>query len=140
LKSLLIVAAVPTLYAGLGSAITRRIGFSPFVLAAGWLSVEFLVALTTTSDGILQVPFTESAVLNWLAHSLGTVFVGFVSALAAGTFVAIANRVCSSVDHARPRISSEIRRTIFSPLFAVVVRGLHSPRQSRAPPVQSLVS
>ncbi|MEE8465980.1 MAG: hypothetical protein V3S68_05830 [Dehalococcoidia bacterium] len=81
LSSLVLLAAVPGAYAGLGSLLTRAIGFNPFVLAVGWLLVEIGLKPLGLDHGLLAGVQTEAANLHWFARLLGYVFVGSIVAL-----------------------------------------------------------
>ncbi len=53
LFSLVLLATVPALYAGLGSLLTRAIGFNPLMLACGWILLELALKPAGLHHGLL---------------------------------------------------------------------------------------
>ncbi len=77
--SLLVLMLVPGLYAGLGAALTRRIGFSPYLLALGWVGVEFCLRPAGFAHGLLSGT-QGSGVLVYALGFAGYVVVAFLVA------------------------------------------------------------
>ncbi len=83
-----LMLAVPAIYVGLGSRLTRRIGFSPFVLAVGWIAVEFALTPLGLRHGLLAGTQGGGSLVQTVGGFLGYVFVAFIIAYASGMFVA----------------------------------------------------
>ncbi len=74
------------LYTGLGAALTRRIGFSPLVLAVGWIGVELALLPLGWRDGLLaatqsdtSLPVASSTTSGLLRTSPATTYAPFTS-------------------------------------------------------------
>lgn len=87
--SLVLLATVPALYAGLGSLLTRAIGFNPLMLACGWILVEVALKPLRLHQGLLAGSLGNSAHFHWLARLLGYVFVALIVACANASLVSI---------------------------------------------------
>jgi len=131
---LLLFAILPALYTGLGSWLTRRIGFSPFVLAVGWMGVE----LAFSATGFRFGQFTLDAGPSWLhvlANSLGYVFIAFLVAYLNAGFVCLISRVRLSLPRPRPITASGGVFGILAPrVFSFISNPTSLPCQPRAPP------
>lgn len=66
-----VLACVPALFAMVGSHLTRRIGFSPFVLGAGWMIVELVLSPLGLREGLLANAQGGGSLIHWLAGALG---------------------------------------------------------------------
>ncbi len=75
LGTLLLLAVLPACYAALGACVTRRIGFSPFILALGWILVECCVGSRISGSLISQ---TDSGMLAVVGRHLGSAWSAFV--------------------------------------------------------------
>ena len=53
LSVIILLPAIPAIYACLGSKLTRWIGFSPFVLGVGWMGVELAFRPLGLQHGLL---------------------------------------------------------------------------------------
>ncbi len=58
--SLLLLCAVPAIYAGLGSLMTRAIGFNPLMLACGWILLELALKPAGLHHGLLAAAALDS--------------------------------------------------------------------------------
>lgn len=131
----LTVTGAPAAYACLGSWLTSRIGFSPFVLGVGWMGVELAFGSTGLRSGLSGLAGAHGAVFSWLGQALGWVLVAFVVALVNAWIVVVINGVRLRVgEQLRPSSSADHIPLLFAqtfmgfPLFAVP-----APRP-RAPP------
>ena len=86
--SWLLLATIPAAYAGLGAALTRRIGFNPVVLGVGWILVEIALKPLGLRYGLLAGAQGEGPLLHWVGRLLGYVFVAFVVACASASLLA----------------------------------------------------
>ena len=83
LASVGLLVLVPAVYALLGSAITgSRVGFSPLLLAAGWVGVEYAVAPVAPRFGLLAGGVITGTFLQTVAGVLGYGFIAFAVAYA----------------------------------------------------------
>jgi len=87
------LAGTPAVYAGLASWLTQRIGYSAFVLGVGWMAVELVFSRLEFNIGLLGSAQPGGSILSWLAHALGSVFVGFIIAYVNAACVALASRI-----------------------------------------------
>ncbi len=97
IASMLMMSAIPATYAGLGAVITRRLGFSPFILALGWIGVEFALTPLGLRHGLLAATQDGGALLNVVGGFLGYVFVAFLVAYANALVLSLASRVRLSI-------------------------------------------
>jgi apolipoprotein N-acyltransferase len=86
--SWLLLATIPAAYAGLGAALTRRIGFNPVVLGVGWILVEIALKPLGLRYGLLAGAQGEGPLLHCVGRLLGYVFVAFVVACASASLLA----------------------------------------------------
>ncbi|MDO8631472.1 MAG: hypothetical protein Q7R41_13375, partial [Phycisphaerales bacterium] len=68
--SLLLLAGAPAVYAWLGARLTRWIGFSPFVIAVGWMGVGLALSPLGFNAGIAGASPNDAGMLHWVAHAL----------------------------------------------------------------------
>jgi len=133
--SLALLGAVPAAYAYLGALLTRRVGFSPLVLAFGWVGVEFALQPLHLRCGLLAGTQGDGVLVLWVGSLLGYVFVAFLVAYVNALLLALlievrfnasAPRCCPRSDNlkGRPEPGS------FWCLSALALRAA----QPRAPP------
>lgn len=135
LRSACFLVLIPAAYAYLGARLTRRVGFSPFVLGVGWMLVEFALRPLALSRGLLAGTLGDGLLLHTVGRLFGYVLVAFLVAFASASLLAIfcAVRIdalrqspSKSLDHAEPVLWHVVRRFRWSP---VLIRS-----QPRAPP------
>ncbi len=102
LGSLLLLMALPAIYAYLGALLTRWIGFSPFVLGIGWIGVELGLTPLGLGEGLLGTTQSETTLLHWIASALGYVHVALLAALFNAYLVTL-------LSHVRIRVSQGAR-------------------------------
>ena len=93
LASLTLLVAVPALYLYLGSLLTRRIGFSPLILALGWIGVEFALLSLGLRSGLLAGTQADGPIVEWVGRLLGYVFVALMVACANASLLAVLTHV-----------------------------------------------
>ncbi len=64
------------------SHLVRRIGFSPFILALGWIGVEFALGAFGWRAGLLDASVEAGAIGAWLSPLTGTIVAALVMAWA----------------------------------------------------------
>lgn len=136
--SLGLLLLVPSAYAAAGSWLTRtKVGFSPLILAAAWIGVEYALAPLSMRFGLLAGVQARGSFLHAASGLLGYAFVAFVIAWLNGLFLAAVTGLKFHV----PRFT--ISKSCAAPRGRVVdhyvplpVLSAPSARQARAPPLQ----
>lgn len=101
-----LLVGIPAAYTGLFSAITRRIGFNPFVLAVGWMLVELSLRPVGLPLGLLAGAIGSGALVSWVGGLLGYVFVAFLVIWANAAIVSLLSRACLRISLPRIRKST----------------------------------
>ncbi len=134
-RALVLLSVIPAAYAFLGAHLTRRIGFSPFVLGVGWIGVELAVQPVGLKFGLLAGAQSEFALLQWAGRALGYTLVAFAVAYVNACLLSVLSRIRVTAPRARPVPASgahsrRLKAQIFacSPLLAVL------QTRPRAPP------
>lgn len=136
LLSVSLLTTVPAVYACLGAGLTRRIGFSPFVLGVGWMGVELAVHPAGLRLGLLAAG-TQSDVglLQWVAHALGYALVAFAVAYVNALVLEVLAPVLIGVPRSLPYVECGDHHQPMRPQTSVFVpRFAPGPLQPRAPP------
>ena len=135
LLSLAFLTLTPGLYASFGAGLTRQVGFSPYLLALGWVWVEFALRPVGLRYGLLAGTQGNGAVLGVIGSFTGYVLVAFLVAYVNATLLSVLSQVRVTV--AQPRLvtgaSGPQRRVIPLDLPSYLSRLFH-PAQPRAPP------
>ena len=135
LETFLLLTAAPAAYTSLAAWLTRRIGFSPFVLGVGWLGVELVFSRLNLNIGLLGPAQPEGNVLYWLAHALGSIFVGFIIAYVNAACVNAAARIGIGQTQTRPvACAPSSNRWLEPQTFSCLPRFTVRALQPRAPP------
>ena len=87
-----LTVCVMSLYTGLGAALTRRIGFSPVVLAVGWIGVELALLPLGWRHGLLAATQSDTSLAHWLGPLLGYLFVAFLVAGINASLLVVASK------------------------------------------------
>lgn len=131
-----LLVLVPGIYAAIGAALTRQIGFSPYLLALGWMGVELLLSPLGLHNGLLVATQGDAPLLQAVGSFTGYAVLAFaVAYLNAMLFTVVSDArigVCSLQRISIP--GDGIRR--LAPA-EVEVRSSPRPRPSnpRAPPL-----
>ncbi len=135
IASLFLLIAIPSLYTCLGARLTRRVGFSPYLLALGWVGVELGLGPLGLRHGLLAATQGDGLIINLVGSWAGYALVAFIVAYVNASLLSVLSRV--------PVTSSGTRFVGGSPGSAerlVVAEGWHGlfhlirPAQPRAPP------
>ena len=136
LARFLLLTATPAIYCGSAAWLSRRIGFSPFVLGVGWMGVELALGQAGLRTGLLGLAAGGGGVLHWLGEILGWILVCFLFALLNAWVVVVLNGArLSVVEQLRPISSADHVPLLFAqtfkgyPLFSVPAS------QPRGPPL-----
>lgn len=136
--SLALLLLVPAAYAGLGSWLTRtRIGFSPLILAAAWIGVEYALAPLSMRFGLLAGVQARGSFLHAASGLLGYAFVAFVIAYLNGLFLAAVTGLRFQIPQfTRSQSKVAPRGRVVDHYVPLPVRVASDTRQARAPPLQ----
>lgn len=78
--ALVLLTAVPALYAAGAAVATRVLGFNPVLLGAGWILVELALRPLGLEDGLLASTQVGGVQVGWIADLLGYGLVAMVVA------------------------------------------------------------
>lgn len=136
LFSLALLALIPGLYAGLGAALTRRVGFSPYLMALGWVWVEFCLRPVGLEHGLLAGTQGNGVLIYAFGSFAGYLVVAFLVAYINASLLDVLHEVRACLSRPRPVAASSdaVRRVVIAdaPFVASWVSRLSQPR---APPV-----
>jgi apolipoprotein N-acyltransferase len=93
LGNLCVLSTAVGAYAFVGAALTRWIGFSPFVLGVGWMGVELALAPVGLHNGLLSATQGNTALMDYIGRALGYVLVAFLVAYVNALLVEVLGRV-----------------------------------------------
>lgn len=80
LGSFALLSLIPGAYGYFGAALTRRIGFSPFLLALGWIGAEFALAPLGLRHGLLAGTQGDGLAIRLVGSVAGYALVAFLVA------------------------------------------------------------
>jgi apolipoprotein N-acyltransferase len=131
---LLLLGAVPGAYTYFGARLTRHIGFSPYLLALGWIGVEFALEPLGLRYGLLSGTQTQGAI-GFLGSFTGYALVAFVVAYINASLLSVLVDVRALI--VQPRLvarSSTAQRRILPYDLPSYLSHLFRPARPRAPP------
>lgn len=135
LRSLVLLTAVPAIYACVGSVLTRRIGFSPFVLGVSWMGVELGLESLGLHNGLLAGLQGDGTPVHWVGNALGYVLVAFLVAYVNACLFSVLNHVWPVISRPYPVAGSGAYPTRLWPqTFSCFPLFIIRPAQPRAPP------
>ena len=134
--SLVLLCAVPALYTFLGARLTRQVGFSPYLLALGWVGVELALRPLGLRYGLLAATQGDGWIIRLVGSLAGYALVAFVVAYVNAVLLSVLSRVPVTTAGQRfvRGLSPSVGRRF-------VTEGLHGlfhlirPAQPRAPPL-----
>ena len=131
-----LLAAIPGVYAFLGSLMTRRIGFSPLLLGLGWLGVELALQPVSLHRGLLASTQGDGLVIRTLGSAAGYLLVAFLVAYVNATLLTILDDACAIVCASMRTVapSSIVPIRWFRKESPVRLFHYALPSQPRAPP------
>ncbi len=137
LSSLCLLSLIPGLYALGGAWATRRWGFSPFVLGAGWMLVEFALRPLSLRAGLLTPP-QEHLLVGTLCRMFGYILLTFFVAYASAWLLAILTRVNLRMNRPVALVElGESGRWLWHVIPSRVPCVVVSPSRPRAPPASA---
>ena len=133
--ALLLLAIIPAAYTCLGSIVTRRKGFHPFLLGLGWAGVEIALQPLALRTGLLAGTLGDSVWVLTLGKMGGYVLVAFLVAFANAALLSILSGVRLRIP--RPRVVivppdhnrtlPSLEDVVFSFLFLQPIHPRHPP-------------
>lgn len=129
---------IPAFYCSLGSYVTRRVGFSPLLLALGWVGVELLLDPLTGQRGLLTGTQEDGIVIRTVGHVAGWTVVAFLLAYVNASLVEILTAVCERIGTAWERVlpAIEAQKALVNPGITPFLFHLsRRPEIARAPPI-----
>ena len=136
-EDFILLTVGPAGFVFLGSYLTRRVGFSPFVLAVAWMVWVLILSWASDHPRTWYAPSLEHGVLHWASHVLGYVLVAFVAAyINALTIVALCS-VCKRPGASTFRSGARLRSSILEYLSVTISKVAHlTSCIPRGPPLQ----
>lgn len=133
----LLMTFIPAIYAALGARLTRTVGFSPYLLALGWMGVEFSLRPLGMHNGVLAGTLGDQGFFVRVVGSFaGYVLVAFLVAyFNAALLEAISTAQIGRVGGRIAISSSSPQRGVFASEVPFHPCYLIKPSQPRAPPI-----
>lgn len=134
--SLVLLCLVPALYTYLGARLTRQVGFSPYLLALGWVGVELALRPLGLRHGLLAATQGDGWIIRLFGSLAGYALVAFVVAYVNAVLLSVLSRVPVSTAGQRfvrgpsPPLGRRFDLDGWHGLFHLI-----RPAQPRAPPV-----
>lgn len=133
--SFALLAGIPAIYTFAGAALTRWIGFSPFVLGVGWMGVELALMPLGLHNGLLTASQGDTVLMHYIGRALGYVLVGFLVAYVNAALIAVLGRVRLTVPRFVPATASpDFGRSLISQVLGCLSPFAIQPSHPRAPP------
>jgi apolipoprotein N-acyltransferase len=105
LSSTAILTLGPALYASFGAMLTRRVGFSPYLMALGWVGVELCLRPAGLEHGLLAGTQGDGMLFRVAGSFAGYFLVAFFVAYINASLLSVLHKVTVSCANLR-RISS----------------------------------
>lgn len=136
LSSFALLSLIPGAYCYFGAALTRRIGFSPYLLALGWIGVEFAIRPVGLNYGLLAGTQGDGFMIRVVGSFAGYVLVAFLVALVNATLVSVLSEVRLSFTSPRlvPKSTVTLKRFFVNELPSYLLHLIRAS-QPRAPPI-----
>jgi apolipoprotein N-acyltransferase len=137
-----LMALIPALYAAYGSRLTRKVGFSPYLLALGWIGVEFALRPLGMHNGLLAGTLGDQ---GFFVHVIGSfagyVLVAFLVAyFNAALLAALSSATIPGGGRRIARSSTGPQRGVFASEVPFHSAYLIAPSRPRAPPISALTA
>jgi|CXWL01.1.fsa_nt_gi apolipoprotein N-acyltransferase len=137
LSSAAILTLGPALYACFGAILTRRVGFSPYLLALGWVGVEFCLRPVGLEHGLLAGTQGDGMLIRVAGSFAGYFLVAFLVAYINASLLSVLHKVTGSSTSLR-RISSAsgLMDRLISLDIPFIPSRVLCVSQPRAPPIR----
>jgi apolipoprotein N-acyltransferase len=133
---LALLVLIPGLYAGFGAALTRRIGFSPYLMALGWVGVEFCLRPVGLEHGLLAGTQGNGVLIYTFGSFAGYFLVAFLVAYINASLLDVLHEVRGCLPVPRPiPVSSDVVRRVAVADVPFIASWVSRISQPRAPPV-----
>jgi apolipoprotein N-acyltransferase len=135
-SSFALLSLIPGAYGYFGAALTRRIGFSPYLLALGWIGVEFAIRPLGLNYGLLAGTQGDGFMIRVVGSFAGYVLVAFLVALVNATLVSVLSEVRLSFTSPRlvPKTAVTVKKLLVNELPSYLLHLIRAS-QPRAPPI-----
>lgn len=133
-SSAALLTAVPALYAAGGAFLTRRAGFSPYLLALGWMGVELALSPVGLHQGLLAGTQGDSPILHLVGSFTGYAVLGFVVAYVNALLFTVLAQVPLCGRGLRVVLPSSEERRLVPTEVLTLLSSLIRPSRPRAPP------
>lgn len=130
-----LLALAPGLYAGLGSRITRRIGFSPLMLGLGWVGVELALKPLAMRHGLLAATQGDGALVSLVGNVAGYVLVAFLVAYVSASLISVFHAFIRGSANRQLLRCGSVRPEILFDQLLCDLQQLLQPSRPRGPPV-----
>ena len=104
-SSLAILTLGSALYACFGALLTRRVGFSPYLMALGWVGVEFCLRPVGLEHGLLAGTQGDGMLIRVAGSFAGYFIIAFLVAYINASLLSVLHKVTGSCTSLR-RVSS----------------------------------
>lgn len=137
LVALAALMVVPGFYGYFSARLTRHVGFSPYLLALGWIGVEVALGPFGLRHGLLAATQGDGALVHAFGSFAGYALVAFAVAYINAAFVSALEEVKAAAGGTRfaPRSTPAAALVGIYDDFCVRIHLLR-PAQARAPPVE----
>jgi len=136
LSSFALLSLIPGAYCYFGAALTRRIGFSPYLLALGWIGAEFAWAPLGLRHGLLAGTQGDGLAIRLLGSVAGYALVAFLVAYVNASLLSVLTSVHRGAANSRLiRGSGDTLRAYFPIDLPSYLLHIHRQAQPRAPPI-----
>jgi apolipoprotein N-acyltransferase len=128
---------VPAAYGFVGARVTRRVGFSPYLLALGWMGVELALDPVGLRHGLLAATQGNGLLLGAFGSFTGFVLVAFVVAYVNASLLSALHTVHRAIAQSRMAVrgSDVCKPLAFEEAFFYLIH-LICRAQPRAPPAR----
>jgi apolipoprotein N-acyltransferase len=115
---------------------TRSIGFSPYLLALGWMGVELILHPVGVQHGLLATTQESGAALQYVGSFTGYLVVAFLVAYVNALLFTVLSTVKIGASGGRKAPASSLRPKAIVPIdVPLCLSYLLGPSNPRAPPV-----
>jgi apolipoprotein N-acyltransferase len=135
LVTFMALTTVPAFYAGAGACLTRSIGFSPYLLALGWMAVELILHPVGVQHGLLATTQESGVALQVVGSFTGYLVVAFLVAYVNALLFTVLSTVKISGTSERKAPACSLRPKSIVPIDVPIhLPYLLGPMNPRAPP------
>jgi apolipoprotein N-acyltransferase len=136
LGAFVLLSLIPGAYGYFGAALTRRIGFSPFLLALGWIGAEFALAPLGLRHGLLAGTQGDGLAISLIGSVAGYALVAFLVAYVNASLLSVLTSVRRGAPSSRLIRGAGDTIRAYSPIdLPSYLLHIHRQAQPRAPPI-----